>query len=347
MKVVVTGGGTGGHVYPALAIIDNLRLRDRNLEILYIGTTNRMESKLIPSLGINYLGIEMIGINRKNIFSNFKLPFLLLKNKFKLKKLFKDFAPNIVIGTGGYVTVPVIAAASSCNIPTLIFDADYHFGKATSYLKNRASCVCTSYKKNCYDSHIIFTGNPRGQYVYEKTNRDSISNKALFVFGSLGSNTMNDFFLEYFNNNELSYDVKYVTGKGHYKDFVSKLTNRRVSVCEYIDDITKELADVKFVVCRGGATSVSELIACEIPAIYVPSPYVANNEQYYNVIDLIKEDVSLMIEEKDLTFNEFKKAEYQITNDYDYYKSNIKKISVKNSCDLVVENVFRLVGKNE
>ncbi len=344
MKVVVTGGGTGGHVYPALTIIEELKKRVDSLEVLYIGTTTRMESKLIPSLGIEYVGIEMSGVNRKNIFANFKLPVLLIKNKMKLKKLYQEFKPDIVIGTGGYVTVPVINAAKSLKIPTLIFDADYNFGMATRYLKKRVDCVCTSYAKNRDGDKIIYTGNPRGQYLYENIDRSNIKNKALYVFGSLGSETVNDFFVNYFNNVKLDYEVKYVTGKGKYEDFVNKLQNNQVEVVEYIADMTKELGDVAFVVCRGGATSVSEFTACEIPAIYIPSPYVANNEQVYNVKELIDNSASLMIEESDLTIESFKLQEERMISEYDEIVKCLSKYSIKNSADLIIDNILRLVG---
>ncbi len=344
MKVVVTGGGTGGHIYPALTIIEELKKRFDDLEVLYIGTTTRMESKLIPSLGINYKGIEMSGFNRKNIFANFKLPYLLFKNKFILKKLFKDFCPDIVIGTGGYVTVPVINSAKSCNIPTLIFDADYNFGMATNYLKNRVDCVCTSYKNNCDGNKIIFTGNPRGQFLCESIDRSTTRNKVLFVFGSLGSETLNDFFVDYFNNSDISYEVKYVTGKGKYNDFVSKLENDSVEVVEYISDMSEELSDVLFVVARGGATSVSEFSACEVPAIYIPSPYVANNEQIHNVKELVDNQASLMVEEKDLSIEVFKEQEVKMLNEYEEIVKSLSIFSVKNSADLIIDNILRLVG---
>lgn len=344
MKVVVTGGASGGHLYPALAIIEQLKKRESNLEILYIGTTNKIESKVVPSLNIDYIGIEMRGVNRKNIFKNLTLPFLLVKNFLKLKKIYKEFDPDIVIGTGGYVTVPVVKAASSMKIPTLIFDADYNFGMATRYLIKQVDCVCTGYNKESNDSKIVYTGNPRGQIVYEQLKYNDSENKVLYVFGSLGSETINSFFLNYFNSTTLNHKAKYVTGKGMYDDFKKRLTNDNVEVVEYIEDITKELGDVSFVVCRGGATSVGEFCACEIPAIYIPSPYVSNNEQVYNVEFLVEDNASLVIEEFSLTNELFDEKVRYMEDNYEEIKRNIAKHSVKNSADLIVENVYRLIG---
>lgn len=348
MKVVITGGGTGGHIYPALAILDGLKQRYSDLEVIYIGTDNRMESKMIPELGIEYVGLTMQGVNRKNIFKNFKLIFLLIKNFLILRKIYKKNNIDVVIGTGGYVTVPVIYTASKMKIPTLIFDADVNFGMATKRLMKHADVVCSGFENpSKVYSNVVYTGNPRAQKIYESVKRENIKNKVLFIFGSLGSETLNQFFVDYFNNNEIDYNAKYVTGHGMYEQYVIENNNINVDDVEYIDDITSELSDVAFVVARSGATFVSELEALAIPAIYIPSPNVANDEQVKNIKTLVDNDLAYMIEEKDLSSENFEKCAELIKKRSDEMVNKLKKVRKIDALEMIVEKVGDLVnGKN-
>ncbi len=345
MKIVITGGGTGGHIYPALSIIDGLKKECKNLEVIYIGTSNRMESKMVPVLGYEYVGLEMQGVNRKNIFKNFKLVYLLIKNFFILRNIFKKRSIDVVIGTGGYVTVPVIFTASKMKIPTLIFDADIEFGMATKKLMRHANVICSGFENpSKVYSNVEYTGNPRGQQIYSKVVRSDIKDKVLFVFGSLGSETLNSFFKEYFNSVVLDYDVKYVTGQGLYEDFVDGLNNDKVEVIPYVDDISDELSDVKYVVTRSGATFVSELSALAIPAIFIPSPYVANNEQERNVERIVEEGLSYMILEESLDKDSFMNVSSEINLSAESISESLKKRRKVDSLDLIVSRVKELAN---
>ncbi len=346
MKIVITGGGSGGHIYPALSIIEGLKKSVPSVEVTYIGTTNRIEATMIPELGIDYIGLQMQGVNRKNIFKNFKLIYLLIKNYFILRKFYKQNNIDVVIGTGGYVTVPVVYTASKLKIPTLIFDADVNFGMATRKLLKHASVVCSGFKAPSEKhDNVIYTGNPRGQLISEKVKRSNASNKVLFIFGSLGSETLNDFFVKYFNQKDLEFDVKYVTGSNYYDKFVSELDNNRVEVVPYIDDIAAELVDVGYVVARSGATFVSELTSLAIPAIYIPSPYVANNEQVHNIEYLVKNDMSLMIQEQELTNEKFEASVKTISDNLDVISERLQGESTVDSLDIIVSKVKELVNE--
>ncbi len=346
MRVVVTGGGTGGHIYPALSIIEGLKSEYNDLDVVYIGTTNRMEAKMIPELGIEYIGLTMQGVNRKNLLKNFKLIYLLIKNFFVLRKFYKNMKPDIVIGTGGYVTVPVIYTASVMKIPTLIFDADKKFGMATRKLLKHADVICAGFSEPVIsNSKAVFTGNPRSQYIFSKVNRETIRDEILFVFGSLGSETLNKFFIDYFNNTKLNYKVKYVTGKGMYEDFVTSLNNSNVDVVEYVEDVSKELSNVKFVVSRSGATFLSELEALAIPAIFIPSPYVANNEQENNITDIINDKLSFMIRENELSFENMNELINQMEVNYEKAVEGLKKRRKVDSLDTIISKVKELVNE--
>ncbi len=341
MRVVISGGGTGGHIYPAISIINKLKQEYTNLEVIYVGTTTRMESEMIPKLGIEYYGIKMIGAS-KNILKLIKLFGYLIVNYFKLKKLYKKFEPDIVIGTGGYVTVPVIMAASRKNIPTLIFDADYNFGKATKALIKRVDTVCCAFSKNADGGKIVYTGNPRAQEVFENVVIDK-GNKILFVFGSLGSSTVNKFFLDYFNSNKLNYDITYVTGKGMYEEFVKSLKNDEIEVVEYCDDIYEELKDTRFIVTRSGATFLSEVTALKIPAIYIPSPYVANNEQVLNVKGIEEQGGCKAVLEKDLEIESFSSKLDSLVCSEESMINVLEEIRTVDSLDKIVGEVRKLM----
>lgn len=348
MNIVVTGGGTGGHVYPALAIIEGFKKRDQNVKITYIGTSNRMEADLIPSLGIDYVGIEMQGLNRKNIFKNIKLIYLLIKNYFLLRKIYKSSNVDLVIGTGGYVTVPVVYTASKMKIPTLIFDADVNFGVATSKLLKHVDIVCSGYEKaSLHSDKCIYTGNPRAQIVSENVLRDNVQNEVLFIFGSLGSETMNSFFKQYFNNNDIDYKAIYVTGENHYDTFIDGLDNKNVEVIKYSNNILDLFGRVKYVVGRSGAAFVSEVVALTIPAIYIPSPYVANNEQVDNIEFLLDSNSSLMVEEFSLDEESFKSAEAEINDNYDNYCENLSKLKKNDGLDMILDHAMMIVRKQD
>ncbi len=341
MRVIISGGGTGGHIYPAVSIINKLKKEYQDLEVVYVGTTTRMEHKMIPELGIDYFGIKMIGAS-KNIFKLFKLVFYLITNYFKLRKLYKKFKPQIVIGTGGYVTVPVIYAASKMKIPTLIFDADYNFGKATNSLLKRVNVICCAFEKNANGNNIVYTGNPRAQEVYESVKKD-VENKVLFVFGSLGSSTINSFFLDYFNRNELEHEVTYITGKGMYDDFVNNLSNKRVHVLEYSDNIYEELQNCRYVITRSGATFLSEINALKIPAMYIPSPYVANNEQVLNVKRLNEQGGCVVVEEDSLTDDVFKTGFDKLIKNEEKIITVLENVRTVDSLDKIVSEIRKLV----
>ncbi len=345
MNIVITGGGSGGHIYPALAIVEGLKRKYSDLKIVYIGTTNRMEKDIVPEHVDEYIGIEMQGLNRKNIFKNFKLIYLLIRNYLFLRKYYKNNNVDIVIGTGGYVTVPVVFTAAKSKIPTLIFDADVSFGVATSKLIKYVDVVCSGYESNCdYNDKVLYTGNPRAQLVYEHVERSNNADKVLMLFGSLGSETMNKFFKDYFNEKELDYQVKYVTGKRYYEDFINGFNNSNVEVVSYIDNVEEVLRDVKYVVCRSGAGFISELVALKIPAIYIPSPYVSNNEQLHNVKNLLSKKCSLMIEEKNLSVEKFNCLTDEMNESYNLFVNNLSTLQKVDCLDVIVNEIEKLIG---
>ena len=209
MRIVISAGGTGGHIYPALAILNKIKESDKDTEVLYIGTHNRMESDLIPSMGINYKSLEIIGFNRKKILSNIKTLNLFLKAIKQAKQYLLEFKPDIVIGCGGYVTAPVIYAANKLGIKTFIHEQNSVVGMSNKFLSKYATKIGVSFKEtlNAFPKDkVVLTGNPCGDYatkVKEASKKEfGLSNKkklVLIAMGSLGSRTVNDKIVSYLN----------------------------------------------------------------------------------------------------------------------------------------------------
>ena len=361
MRVIISAGGTGGHIYPALAIINKIKEYEPESEFLYIGTHNRMEKDIVPKYNIPFKSIEVYGFNRKKIFSNFKTIKCLIKAKREMKKIIKDFKPDVVIGVGGYVTVPVILAAHSLKIKTLIHEQNSVAGKANLMLSKYVDLIAVSFKSslNSFPSDkTIFTGNPCSENAVKTKSIDmsefglsKAKKTVLFVMGSLGASTINDFLIEtmkLFKGKD--YQILYVTGKGDYDRVIKNGFPSNVKVLPYIEGMTGAMKNIDLIVTRAGASTLSEIIALKVPSILIPSPYVPNNHQYKNALDLVNNNAAYLIEEKDLnSLVLIDKIDDILSNDKKTIelKSNLKKLDVPNSATIIYKNLEKLVdGKN-
>ena len=310
MKVIVSAGGTGGHIYPALAVIDKLKEKEENLEILYIGTHNRMENEIIPKRNIPFVPIEMYGINKKNIFKNIKVIICFIKAYYKLKKIIKDFNPDVVIGFGGYITGPVIYTAKKLGYKTFIHEQNALPGKSNKFLQKYADVIAVSFEKTIKhfnNKNTIYTGNPTSENAYnaikDNTKYFSNDNKViLYVMGSLGSSKMNDIFIDSLEQiKNKNYNFIFVTGKNYYEELSKIEYPMNVIVKPILTNMTNIMKNIDLIISRAGASTLSEIEAINLPSILIPSPYVANNEQYYNAIELERNNSAIVIQEKDLT----------------------------------------------
>ena len=359
MRVIISAGGTGGHIYPALAIINKIKQKEPKSEFLYIGTHDRMEKDIVPKYGIPFKQIEIYGFNRKKILKNFKAITALIKAKKTCQKLIKDFNPDVVIGVGGYVTVPVIKAAKKLGYKTFIHEQNSVPGKANTYLSNYVDMIGISFpssKQYFPKDKVILTGNPCSEDALsviacdkKEFNLDNNKSLILFVMGSLGASRVNDFLIKtmsLFNNKE--YEILYVTGKGDY-DKIKKINfPKNVKVVPYVDKITRVMKKTDIMVTRAGASTLSEIIALKIPSIIIPSPYVTNNHQYKNALDLVNNNSALMIEEKDLkgdiivrTIDNLIKDKAKLEN----IKQNLARLQVNNSATIIYDNIRKLIDR--
>ena len=299
MKIVITAGGTGGHIFPALALISKLKEKDKDVEILYIGTTDRMEKDIIPKQNINYLGIKMIGLNRKNPFKNIEVMKTYYKACKKAKEELSKFKPDVVIGFGGYISAPVIYAASKLKIKTIIHEQNSIPGVSNKFLSRYVDKILVSFKESSEyfpKEKVIYTGNPRSEQIKDikKISKTSLGFKkdlplVIIVMGSLGSLTMTNKLKEIlplFNNK--NYQVLLITGKKYYDDYKGIKLNNNVKLLPFYDNLIALMKDTTLMVTRSGASTIAELTSIGLPAIMVPSPYVTNNHQYKNAKALDK-----------------------------------------------------------
>lgn len=345
MRVVISAGGTGGHIYPAIAIINKIKEAEPNSEFLYIGTTNRMEKDLIPNLGIRYEGLEVSGLKRKITLENLKT----IKNFFtaikKAKIIIKDFNPDVVIGCGGYVTAPVIYAAKKLGKKTFIHEQNSVVGLANKFLIKYTDKIGVSFESTMSEfpkDKVVLTGNPCSEKAIkvkkakkEDFGIDKSKKLVLIVMGSLGSRTVNDKilgFTEKFRYKD--YSVIIVTGTAYYDKIKNRKFPDNVKVLPFIYEMPSVMKITDLMVTRAGASTISEITALEVPSIFIPSPYVANNHQFKNAIDLVNEGASLMLEEKDLNDNSLIKLIDETLNDKEKImkmKKNLKEIGIKDS----------------
>ena len=359
MRVIITAGGTGGHIYPALAILNKIKEKEPNSEFIYIGTHNRMEKDIVPAAGYHYESIEIYGFSKTMIKRDVKNISLIYKAYKKCIKIMKDFKPDVVIGVGGYVTFPVIMAANKLHIKTFIHEQNSIPGKSNKVLAKKADLIGVSFKdsiKYFNPEKCKLTGNPCGENALDikavsKTKYHMHANKkgVLIVQGSLGSNVINNKMNEFLSSidNE-NYEVLYVTGKDYYEEFSKNKFSKNVIIVPYVDNLSALIKDMDLIVTRAGASIISEIMALRKPAIFIPSPYVANNHQYYNALSIKDAHAGAMIEEKDLNKDILKNKINEILSDkklYAEYETNLAKMSIDNSSTYIYELLKELIKK--
>lgn len=310
MKIVIATGGTGGHIYPALALAKHIQQQGDH-QILFIGTDNHMESNLVPEHGFDFEAVKAYGIvgNPLRKVCNFlKTHFA----HFHCQKILKEFDADIVIGFGGYVSYPAVIAAKKLHLPIIIHEQNSIAGKANKTLAKYAEKVVVCYKQTISEfpqGKAILLGNPRASEVdITNNNRSDLQQlglavdkkTVLIVMGSQGSETVNQVIeksLPLFSSK--SYQVIFVTGKKHFEQFANKQFEQ-VTIVPYLA-VIDYLCKVDLIVSRAGATTAAEVTAAGLPSIIVPSPYVANNHQVVNASQLAQAQAALVILEQDLT----------------------------------------------
>ena len=360
MRVVVSAGGTGGHIYPALAIINKIKEKEPNSEFLYIGTTDRMEATIIPELGYDYVGLEIKGLNRKNPFKNINVLKSFLKAISISKEEIIKFKPDLVLGIGGYVTLPVLYAAHSLKIKTFIHEQNSIPGLSNKLLNKKVDAIGVSLPSslNHFDKKkTTYTGNPRSEEVItvEKVDKKKYGlskNKklVLFVMGSLGSQTINNMMKEILPKfDKKDYEVLFVTGKNYYDEY-KKMKNipSNVKLVPYLNDMLGVMKSTDLIISRAGASTISEITALGLPSILIPSPYVTHNHQEENAKVLENNGASIIIKEKELTDTRLLEKIDLILNDTKRYNEMVranKKLGISDSATRIYKIIKKLVDE--
>lgn len=350
MKIVIVAGGTGGHIYPALTLADELKSRGHN--ILFIGSSTRMEKDIIPSFDYEYIGLDILS-TRGNIINKIKSLFSIISAYFKCKKIIKGY--DVAIGFGNYISLPVIFAAVKNKIKTIIHEQNYFAGKANLILDKKVDYVICSYDetlKEFKNKKSFAYGNPQSSKALSiKIDRNCIADlglnqnkKTVVVFmGSLGSSSVDKILQEYFLKTDGSYQIIYARGNDNDSTIDNNKFGKHIVIKNKIDGI-KYIMNCDLVISRSGATTISEIIACGTPSILIPSPYVPSNHQYYNASLLEKNGGAIVIEERNLNANVLNDTVNSIINNEDKMKmmSLKSKELLKNN---IMENFIGVIEK--
>ncbi len=351
MRVIVSAGGTGGHIYPAIAIINKIKEEEPKSEILYIGTSDRMEKDLIPELGIKYEAIKVSGLKRKITLENFKVLYRFLKARRQCKKIISEFNPDVVIGAGGYVTGPVIWAAKKLGKKTFIHEQNSVVGLSNKYLTKYADKIGVSFASTIDafpKEKVVLTGNPCSEKAIKmkKANKEDYGlskNKklVLIVMGSLGSKTVNDKIVSFLNDfKSKDYEVMFVTGNSYYEKVKDVKVPKNVKIVPFVYEMPSLMKATDLMVSRAGASTMSEILVLGVPTIFIPSPYVTNNHQYKNAMDLVNQNAALILEENDLTKENLIKLIDDTLSDKNTYKNikdNLKELGITDSAERIYE----------
>ncbi len=334
MRILLAGGGTAGHINPALAIAGYIQSKEADTKVLFVGTQRGMEHTLVPNAGYDIEFVEVEGLSKKLTVKNFKSLCHMLTAKSKCKKIIKDFKPDVVIGTGGYVCAPAVMAANSLGIPTLIHEQNVFPGSAIKLLSKKSSITAISFeesRKYLKDAkNILYTGNPiRPSILSVKRDeaRKSLNlkdEKFIVIFGgSLGAAKINSVALSYIKNlgKDNKYRILFATGERNFKETEDRIKEEKITVDEkitvtpYIHNMDEVMNAADLVVCRSGAITVSEISCLGKPSVLVPSPNVTNNHQEYNARALSDKGGAITILEKDFNEKTLNEAIHSILDD--------------------------------
>lgn len=327
MRIVLTGGGTGGHIYPALSFAEYVKTVDTTAQFLYIGSSDRMEGDIVPKTGMEFKHLEVKGISRSLSFQNVKAVTLFLQGVVKARRYLKDFRPDFVLGTGGYVSAPVIYAAAKLGIPTAIYEPNSHAGVANRFLGryvDKAFLCLEDTKKYFAEEKIVMTGSPRATEIAlllenQPTVVRPYEKHVLCFGGSLGAMRLNEAFVAALPTlAKKSYDITYVTGKQYYDEVMltaKKLAAPNIHIMPFIDDMPALMRTADVLMARSGATTLVEAAMFGLPTIFVPSPNVTGDHQLKNAQSFVAENAATLLEEKDLNAETFVAKIDELMND--------------------------------
>lgn len=318
-KVIISGGGTGGHVFPAIAIANALRRIEPDIEILFVGANGRMEMERVPEAGYKIVGLDIQGIDRNSLLKNLALPFKLINSLIKARKTIKEFDADAAVGVGGFASGPLLMAANNMGLPTLIQEQNSYAGVTNKSLGKKAKKICVAYEgmdKFFPAEKVVFTGNPvrrdavaiegKREFALQIFGLQPHKKTILIIGGSLGAKQMNGYVLDVIHELGDKEDVQFIwqTGKTYYEDMklmlkMDQMIPGNVKVKPFLERMDLAYAAADLIISRAGAGTISELCVVGKPVLLVPSPNVAEDHQTKNAQALVSKNAAVMISEAD------------------------------------------------
>lgn len=360
-KIILSGGGTGGHIYPAIAIANALKARFPKSEFLFVGAKDKMEMQKVPQAGYSIIGLWISGIQRRLTFKNVLFPLKLVVSLFRSMAILNSFKPDVVIGTGGFASGPLLQVAAMKGVPTLIQEQNSFPGITNKLLSKKVTKVCVAYEgldRFFPKEKLILTGNPVRQDVVDLEGKSAEANtffsldphkKTLLVLGgSLGARRINQLVeskLDYLKN--LDIQLIWQCGKLYEADYSRYNSNANVQVHSFLNRMDLAYASADVIISRAGASSVSELCVVGKPVIFIPSPNVSEDHQTKNALAVSEQGAALLIREQDLESNFETQFSALISSDSTQLELStaIQKLALKNATQSIVDEIEKLLNK--
>lgn len=365
MRVIISGGGTGGHIFPAISIANAIKQRYPDAAILFVGAEDRMEMTRVPKAGYEIVGLPVAGFNRKELFKNISVIKKLITSLFKANSVVKKFNPDIAIGVGGYASGPLLKVAAKRGIPTLIQEQNSYAGVTNKLLAQKASKICVAYEgMEAFfpKDKIVLTGNPCRQDLLSQASKeeayrffklDPMKKTILVLGGSLGARTLNQSIIKNLVLlNDSGVQILWQCGERYQYDLTIELSDKPQAKDIYLHDFINRMdlayiaADL--VVSRAGAGSISELSMLSKPTVLVPSPNVAEDHQTKNAIALVEKNAAIMVKDDDAPADLLKTALQIVKNDdiLAMLSKNIKTMARPNAAEHIVDEIEKLINKD-
>jgi UDP-N-acetylglucosamine--N-acetylmuramyl-(pentapeptide) pyrophosphoryl-undecaprenol N-acetylglucosamine transferase len=365
LRIIISGGGTGGHIFPAISIANALKNIDPTTEILFVGANGRMEMEKVPAAGYKIIGLDIQGIQRGSIVKNLMFPIKLAKSVLKAIKIIKDFKPDAAVGVGGYASGPLLYAASLKNIPYLIQEQNSYAGITNKWLGKHAQKICVAFdgmEKFFPAGKIIKTGNPirkdavniagKHMQALELYHLSHFKKTILITGGSLGARTLNNSIMNGIDK-LLAADIQVIwqTGKFYYKSIIEKLGENYhpdLQIREFLTRMDLAYAAADIIISRAGAGTIAELCAIKKPVILVPSPNVAEDHQTKNALALVNENAAVFVADRDAEAKLVDRA-LELLEDRDLQKklsNNIGNMAMPNADEVIAKELIQIISNN-
>lgn len=363
MRVIISGGGTGGHIFPAVAIAHALQKVEPGTKLLFVGALGRMEMEKVPQEGFEIIGLDIVGFNRSNMLKNFLLPFKILKSSLKAHSIIRNFKPNAVVGVGGYASFPMLNAAQGMGIPTLIQEQNSYAGKSNKILGRRAKAICVAYdkmEKFFPKDKLILTGNPVREKISQSTitriegqawlGMDATKRTILVVGGSLGAKSINEAIDA--NLEEIlaeGVQIVWQTGKPYFEKAKQRAAQfgDKVKVFDFIREMDYGYAAADIVISRAGALAIAELCIVGKPVVFVPYPHAAEDHQTSNAMALVEHNAAMMVKDSDAKTDLIKKVKMLLHDSamQEVMKTALKTLAIKDADKRIANKVIAIANR--